>query len=593
MRSILENFSYPVIAAAVSILAHFLLIAFSGWIPVRALPPSLDLTTRSIGRRLTITTVDWPGTEDAAYRTAAVRDETDSQALLDLVGAIRPSTSVQRLFDERGLLDAQEPQLQLSDQASPAPAADTGESTQRLRPMTGPRPEILAFQHEFSPLPPLSSSQPVTPRVPRSATDEPRLPSLFHDSATVRPSVLRTELLLPATATMPELAEAIEFSRDTPESDPERIVDQVVADPLPTPPPAPRLRRTEEIEEDVAIGELDSMLQVSTSVFRQADGSGYFRIDISPNPASERLRAVDKDVLFLIDTSGSIPERKLRAFRAAVDNALEYLNPRDRFNVVAFRTQPEKLFADYRPVTPGNQGRARLFLRNLMSRGMTDIHRGLAPFIDRELGDHQRPLTIFILTDGVSTVRDRLTNQQIIRHVGREAHDNVSIFTVSAGHRVNRSLLDLLALSNRGKPLHDEDLTDFTDILKDFIASHSEIIVSNLQYRVVAGGAKDIYPRRLPHMARNQMLSLYGRFPAGSEQLAIQIMGRDAAGERQELIYQTRIAEHRDVGPGLRQDWLVQQALHLFVENILHPSPELEARLEQISRTHRIEFPEL
>ncbi len=592
MQAIIEKFSYLIVSALLSSLIHVFLLVFSPWIPVRALPTTLDMSRPAPTRRLLVRAIELP--EQIVMPEPQPHDPEGAapEAAIDLAAEIRGGMAVTRIFDEQGLLDSPRPEVRLRNPRPGSTGEEWSGEARRWRPASGPRPSILTMDEEFAALTPLATERPTVARAERVTADEPRLPSLFHDSDRVAAAVWQVGLRSPDVA-MPELArpdpgaglaESGEPGREVKAEEPSRR----------RPPSMPELTRTEADEEgEPSIGRLDRLLQVAMTVFREADGSGYFRLDISPNPASERLRAVAKDVLFLIDTSGSIPERKLDAFRLAVDNALEYLNPQDRFNVVAFRARPERLFEDYLPPTAAALARARFFLRGLESRGRTDIHGGLAPFVEAEARVEARPLTIFVLTDGVSTVRDRLDNRQIIRHVGQSGRDDISIFTVSAGRQVNRNLLDLLALTNRGRPLHDEDLGDFSDILKDFIAAHSEIIVTNLQYRVSGGEVRDVYPRQLPHLARNQMISLYGRFPAGSESVAIQLMGRNAAGELEEFVYRARIDEKRDAGPALRQRWLVQRALHLFTEEIMEPSPERQAELQRLARDYNIQFPEL
>jgi len=359
---------------------------------------------------------------------------------------------------------------------------------------------------------------------------------------------------------------------------------------LPPPPSVgPGLRRGSKAEE---IEQLDRLLDVSFVVYPLPDGGGYFRADITPNPRAERLPSLPKDVLFLIDCSTSISQPKLEQFKAAVSEALEYLNPVDRFNVVSFNTRPRPLFPFFTPVTPQNVEAARAFLRTLVRGGMTDIYASLAPFVGTDRPP-DRPLNIFLLSDGKTTVEDSPRNADLIRRIVQLNRANVSIYSFSAGRSANLYVLDLLAYNNRGKSLHEEQLSDFRRQLVRFISTHADLIVADLEYHVTGGLGDEVYPKRLPHIYRGETLSVYGRYPAGVRELALSIVGRGLRGRIEELIFRTDLSKAPRASSRLAVEWASQKLFHLISEYALRPSPDLYARIRALSAQYKLYVPYL
>jgi len=590
--------SYLFLSAFISVAIHLAIIVSSGRIPIRGLPSSLDFESGNApGRRLVVRQIDLAESPISAREFSPNDYENDE--LRDLAVEMRESSRESGIFnelDEYGLLDTARLSSEINKIFSESLKTQAIEPLERARGVSGTRPSLFAMDSRWREMSSLNVVPPVISESKRMVDDEPALPIFFRDSGDILNSVLRrggrpseadaSELSMSGTGLPPESSQPVESQKedDTSErSDLPRLISSTFPDSS-----KPDLKS----EGETVVRDLDRFLNVEMRVFLEPEGGGYFRLDLKPNSESESLQNIPQNILFLIDVSKSIPKRKLQAFKEAVANALEYLGAEDRFNIVAFRGRSELLFDDFLLSTEHTRGKARSFLEQLESRGMTDLYGALAPFID--VPDTVRPLTVFILTDGVSTVRDKLENKEIIRHVGNAATDNISIFTASAGPQINRTLLDILSFANRGRPLHDEKLTDFVDILQDFLTVHSELLVIDLDYQVSAGvAAKDIYPRDLSHLARGQMLSLYGRVSPGTERIAIQLKGRNGAGEIEEFVYQADIKEYTQDDPSLRQDWIVRKALHLYVENIMEPSREIEEKLNALTRQYRIKLPEL
>ena len=151
----------------------------------------------------------------------------------------------------------------------------------------------------------------------------------------------------------------------------------------------------DSITDRTAVNIIDSMLDVEVSVYEDPKlGGGYFKAVINTRAGSESLESIPRDVLFLVDSSASITPPKLREFRKGLDLALDYLGADDRFNVVAFRDNPIRLFPEFKVADEDAIVAARKFLSRLRSKGKTDVYAGLAPFVNFARPDSRRPYLV-------------------------------------------------------------------------------------------------------------------------------------------------------------------------------------------------------
>lgn len=329
---------------------------------------------------------------------------------------------------------------------------------------------------------------------------------------------------------------------------------------------------------------LDAFVTVSVVVYRDPAGGGYFRADIAPNRRSDALPDVVKDVLLVIDHSTSISGMKLEQFKEGTIAALQCLNPKDRFDVVAFTDQPTRCFGQLRPVTDDTLKAAREYVAALIRGGMTDVFGSLAPFVAGNNLDPGRPLNVFLMSDGNSTVNVRQDDDFVRGIVGMNP-GNVSIYSFSAGKKANLFLLQFLGYLNRGYSLHEEELRDFRAGLVRYLSAHSSLLVADLRYQARGGLEEDIFPRRLPHLYRSETLSIFGRYPANVEELTLSLLGRDGGGKQRELVFRRKFSECPEVGRELPQNWGAQKIFHLIGQRTLATDAELRAKCtEEIGR---------
>jgi len=338
---------------------------------------------------------------------------------------------------------------------------------------------------------------------------------------------------------------------------------------------------------------LDKLIDVRLAKHENPDGSGHFRIDLAPRERAERLQTWRKDILFVVDASGSISQPKLNEYKEGIRTALARLPAEDRFEIVAFRHRDYPLFGELRHPTAENLAAAEAFLFKLQRVGSTNIYAALDPVVGPRLKTPGRPLLVFLCSDGQVNHGEIVDSRELINAISNRNQDAVSIFTFDAGGFTNPFLMDLLSYRNRGETLIAREVARSRQSLADFAGQVSDIVVADLDYQVASDLAADAFPKALPHLYRGRALAIHGRYPAGTREIGLRITGLDSAGERQELIYRGDLATAAPGGDGLPRRWAMQRILHLYSRLTATQDDSLRHDIQALADEHRLRTPYL
>ncbi|TAH49973.1 MAG: VWA domain-containing protein [Chloroflexota bacterium] len=238
---------------------------------------------------------------------------------------------------------------------------------------------------------------------------------------------------------------------------------------------------------------------------------GFFLLLVNPKVQVEQQQVVEKDVILVLDTSGSMQGEKIVQARNAAKFVLNQLQPQDRFSVITFATG----IISYAPgkLSPSSErGGAIRFVENIAASGSTNINRSLLEAM--AIADKTRPTIVIFLTDGLPTV-DETNTERIIENVKQNAPSNVRLFTFGVGDDVNTLLLDSLAEKHRGTSAYVRPGEDIEETVSGFYAKISTPVLSDL--KIDFGGIEtyDAYPFPLPDLFAGTQLVIAGRYKNG------------------------------------------------------------------------------
>ncbi|HKO61082.1 MAG TPA: VIT and VWA domain-containing protein [Pyrinomonadaceae bacterium] len=250
---------------------------------------------------------------------------------------------------------------------------------------------------------------------------------------------------------------------------------------------------------------------VTLLTHREPGKDGYFLLMISPKEDWSEQEYDAKDVVFVLDTSGSMSDAgKMEKARAALLYGIRILRPQDRFNVVSFSGEERLMEAGMIAADDAGKKRGEQFAQSLRPIGGTNINQALLSSMQQfQPGD--RPKILVFMTDGLPTVG--VTNANKIVENSREAKvKGLRIFTFGVGYDVNTVLLDKLAAENGGVADYVEPQEDIEVKVSNFFAKISHPVLTDLRLDMASVQTDLYYPRALPDIFKGSQLTIIGRY---------------------------------------------------------------------------------
>jgi len=273
---------------------------------------------------------------------------------------------------------------------------------------------------------------------------------------------------------------------------------------------------------------------------------GFFLLLVAPSVEVEKGRVIPRDVILVLDTSGSMEGEKIEQAQEALVYVLEHLNAEDRFNVVAFSTGLRQYARGLRPASEARE--AAGWVRRLEAVGGTDINRALLEAMAQADGstalitDSERPTVLIFLTDGLPT--EGVTEvEQILANVEAAAPqlaDGMRLFPFGVGDDVNTMLLDTLAEQHRGATGYVRPHERIDEEVSSFYAKISTPVLTDVELDFGGVLVEDTYPYSLPDLFAGTQLILVGRYRS-EEPTRITLTGQ-VAGQQREFVYEGAFA---------------------------------------------------
>lgn len=264
---------------------------------------------------------------------------------------------------------------------------------------------------------------------------------------------------------------------------------------------------------------------------REAGKQGYFLLMISPKDDWSEQEYSAKDVVFVVDTSGSMAEEgKMDKARAALLYGVRILRPQDRFNIISFAGEEHLMETGLIAADERGRARGETFVKALKPVGGTNINQSLLASLRQfSEADRDRPKMLVFMTDGLPTV-DETNVTKIVDNVRKATKPGVRLFTFGVGYDVNTALLDKLAAENGGVADYIEPKEDLEVKVSNFFSKVNYPVLTDLQ--IDMGGAQTdlIYPRAIPDLFRGSQVTLIGRYSNAADLNSIRMKLTGKAG---------------------------------------------------------------
>ncbi len=300
---------------------------------------------------------------------------------------------------------------------------------------------------------------------------------------------------------------------------------------------------------------------------RDPGKDGYFLLMISPKDDWSEQEYVAKDIVFVLDTSGSMAEAgKIEKARLALLYGVRILRPQDRFNVISFAGEERLMETGMINADDVGRRQGEAFAQSLRPVGGTNINEAILAAM-RQFEHGNRPKLLIFMTDGLPTVG--VTNiSQIVQNARNARVPGVRIFTFGVGYDVNTTLLDKLAAENGGVAEYVEPKEDLEVKVSNFFAKVNHPVLTDLKLDMGGVTTDLIYPRALPDLFRGSQVALIGRYrnPIDLEHVRVQLSGNSGGTTRNFFYNNLRFPLREDSNDFLPRLWATRRVGWLMEE---------------------------
>ena len=254
----------------------------------------------------------------------------------------------------------------------------------------------------------------------------------------------------------------------------------------------------------------------------RSDKGGFFTLILQPPDYVGAKDATPKELVFVLDTSGSMNGFPIEKAKETMKLALDSLYPADTFNLITFAGDTRILFPQPVPATRANLNRAQQFLRSSTGEGGTEMMTAIKAAL--EPSDKQSHVRIVcFMTDGYVG-----NDMEIISEV--QKHPNARVFSFGIGSSVNRFLLDKMAEAGRGEVEYVDLNADGSAAARRFHERVRNPLLTDIAIEWNNLPVADVYPRRIPDLFGAKPVVIKGRY-TGAGRGTIRLKGKMAGGD--------------------------------------------------------------
>lgn len=248
----------------------------------------------------------------------------------------------------------------------------------------------------------------------------------------------------------------------------------------------------------------------AASLSHQDDRGGFVSLMIEPPAVPDDAMITPRELVFVLDTSGSMSGDPMNASKVFMDAALKNLRPDDYFRIIPFANTAQRFSNGSTQASRRNIRRARNYVDGLRTGGGTEIDNAIRTAFSTEQPADTMRIVVFLsdgyIGDEASVLRT--INQQI---------GAARIYAFGVGNSVNRYLLDAMADEGRGYARYvsvDEDATEVAEALADDLKSPllTDITIDWGDLEV-----HGVTPARIPDLFAGNNLRIYARHNGASD----------------------------------------------------------------------------
>lgn len=232
---------------------------------------------------------------------------------------------------------------------------------------------------------------------------------------------------------------------------------------------------------------------------------GYFLLMIQPQVEPTGTDLIPREVVFVLDVSGSMGGLPIEKSKEVVKKSLDGLAPDDTFRIITFSGSAKVMSEEALPNTPENIQRAKEFIDQQRGGGGTEMLKGVQAAMSAPLDPAYMRIVVF-LTDGY------IGNETQILAAIEEKLGPSRVFSFGIGSSVNRYLIQRMAEVGRGEAQFVRQDQDPEKAVQRFVERIQKPCLMDIEIEWGGLKALDVYPSRVPDLFAAQPVFLVGRY---------------------------------------------------------------------------------
>lgn len=256
---------------------------------------------------------------------------------------------------------------------------------------------------------------------------------------------------------------------------------------------------------------------------------GYFMHVFSPQ-LSDLGSYMAKDIIFVLDKSGSMSGVKIDQLKDAFDEILHQVHPEDRFNVVYFDSAVYNHREEIQDATEENLDNAANYIHTIDANGGTNINEALLQGLGMFTGNEEVVPIIVFLTDGNPT-SGVTSPSQIRQNILTANEEKVSIYSLGFGYDLDFNFINALSLENNGYAVSIPESQDAGNMMTGFYDTISIPLLKNIVFSYT-GDSSEVIPEFMPSLFDGSEAVIVGRFDPSREYIVSTVTADTASGEK-------------------------------------------------------------
>jgi len=300
--------------------------------------------------------------------------------------------------------------------------------------------------------------------------------------------------------------------------------------------------------------------RIEDTLMTHTDARGmFFSLVLQPPKRVRKALVVPKELVFVIDKSGSMSGFPIETAKKAMALCIDGLHENDTFNLMTFEGGVGFCFPKPVPNTDENRRLAQAYLASLQGSGGTEMMKAIYACLAGQ-DDPERVRVVCFMTDGY------VGNDMAIIDAVRKHAGTARVFAFGIGTSVNRFLLDGMAHAGRGEVHYILSPEQAGGAAERFYERVRMPVLTDIRLDFGNLQVEEVYPKSIPDLFAARPVVVKGRYKQGGAG-TITLRGKTGEGPFERSI-EVRLPDDQAPNDVLAPLWARAKVDHLMDQDL-------------------------